>query len=118
LVAMLKTVLESEGTARKAQIEAYPAAGKTGTVHKVGKNGYADDRYRSVFAGMAPADNPRVVAVVVIEEPKSGKYFGGEVAAPVFAKVAEGALRLLHVPPSRASQVAESGLLKKPEPLS
>jgi len=118
LVAMLKTVLESEGTARKAQIEAYPAAGKTGTVHKVGKSGYADDRYRSVFAGMAPADNPRVVAVVVIEEPNSGKYFGGEVAAPVFAKVAEGALRLLHVPPSRTSQVAESGLLKKPEPLS
>ena len=99
LVAMLKTVLGSEGTARQAQIETYPAAGKTGTIHKVGKHGYADDRYRSVFAGMAPADNPRVVAVVVVEEPSGGKYFGGEVAAPVFAKVAEGALRLMHVPP-------------------
>lgn len=108
LVTMLKTVLQSDGTARKAQIETYPAAGKTGTVHKVGKNGYADDRYRSIFAGMAPAENPRVVAVVVIEEPRSGKYFGGEVAAPVFAKVAEGALRLLHVPPKVTPKVAVS----------
>ena len=121
LVSMLKTVMESEGTARKAQIDAYPAAGKTGTVHKVGKNGYDDDRYRSVFAGLAPALNPRVVAVVVIEEPNSGKYFGGEVAAPVFAKVAEGALRLLHVPPEQRNDVA--GVSKslssvKREPLS
>ncbi len=118
LVSMLKTVLESEGTARKAQIEAYPAAGKTGTVHKVGENGYADDRYRSVFAGMAPAKNPRVVAVVVIEEPESGKYFGGEVAAPVFAKVAEGALRLMHVPPDQGAQVARRPLEEKRGPLS
>ncbi len=119
LVSMLKTVLQSEGTARKAQIDAYPAAGKTGTVHKVGKTGgYADDRYRSVFAGMAPADNPRVVAVVVIEEPESGKYFGGEVAAPVFAKVAEGALRLMHVPPVRPTNVVATQLKSQPRPLS
>lgn len=119
LVSMLKTVLQSEGTARKAQIDAYPAAGKTGTVHKVGREGgYADDRYRSVFAGMAPADNPRVVAVVVIEEPKSGKYFGGEVAAPVFAKVAEGALRLMHVPPERRPEVATAQSPPQRRPLS
>ena len=119
LVSMLKTVLQSEGTARKAQIDAYPAAGKTGTVHKIGREGgYADDRYRSVFAGMAPADNPRVVAVVVIEEPKSGKYFGGEVAAPVFAKVAEGALRLMHVPPERRPEVATAQSPPQRRPLS
>ncbi|WP_439136077.1 peptidoglycan D,D-transpeptidase FtsI family protein [Pseudomaricurvus sp.] len=99
VVDMLKTVMGSTGTARKAQIEAYPAAGKTGTVHKVGKEGYVYNRYRSVFAGMAPADNPRIVVVVNIEDPSSGKYHGGEVAAPVFSKVAEGALRLMHVPP-------------------
>ncbi|GAB3092935.1 peptidoglycan D,D-transpeptidase FtsI family protein [Pseudomaricurvus hydrocarbonicus] len=99
VIDMLKTVLQPGGTARRAQIETYPAAGKTGTVHKVGKDGYADDRYRSVFAGMAPAEDPRIVVVVVIEEPNTGKYYGGEVAAPIFAKVAEGALRLMHVPP-------------------
>ncbi len=99
VVDMLKTVMQSEGTARRAQISSYPAAGKTGTVHKIGKDGYADDRYRSVFAGMAPANDPRIVMVVVIEEPSSGKYHGGEVAAPVFSRVAEGALHMMHVPP-------------------
>ena len=57
------------------------------------------DRYIGVFAGMAPADNPRVVVAVMINEPSDGKYFGGEVAAPVFARVAEGVLRFMHVPP-------------------
>ena len=103
LVAMLKTVLEADGTAKSAQVKNYPAAGKTGTIHKIGKHGYADDRYRSVFAGMAPAKDPKIVAVVVIEDPTSGKYYGGEVAAPVFSRVAEGALRLLHVVPSVAT---------------
>lgn len=100
VLAMMKTVLGPEGTARQAQIAAYPAAGKTGTVHKVGAEGYVYNRYRSVFAGMAPADDPRIVVVVNIEDPSAGKYHGGTVAAPVFAKVAEDALRLLHVPPT------------------
>ena len=108
VIAMLETVLGKEGTGKQAQIESYPAAGKTGTVHKIGQHGYAEDRYRSVFAGLAPAADPRVVAVVVIEEPASGKYFGGEVAAPVFAKVAEGALRLMHVPPKLQQADARS----------
>ncbi len=113
LITMLKTVLEKGGTGTQAQIPSNPAAGKTGTAHKVGKEGYVENRYRSLFAGMAPADDPRIVAVVVIEEPNSGKYFGGEVAAPVFAKVAEGALRLLHVPP-QAEHVAKSNAAKEP----
>lgn len=99
VMAMLKTVVEPGGTARLAQIPAYPAAGKTGTVHKVGAEGYVYNRYRSVFAGMAPADDPRIAIVVSIEDPSAGKYHGGTVAAPIFAKVAEDALRLLHVPP-------------------
>lgn len=107
---MLKTVTQPGGTATRAQIPAYGVAGKTGTAHKVGKYGYIDDQYMALFAGMAPADNPRLVAVVVIDEPSDGRYFGGEAAAPVFARVVEGALRLLHVPPSlNAQQITQVG---------
>ena len=101
MVAMLKTVVQSGGTARRANLEYYTVAGKTGTIHKVGSQGYADDRYISLFAGFAPADNPRVVAVVAIHEPSRGKYYGGEVAAPVFANVVERSLQLLQVPPEK-----------------
>jgi len=96
---MLKTVPQPGGTATRAQIPAYPVAGKTGTAHKVGAEGYVDDRHIALFAGFAPADNPEVVAVVIINEPTDGKYFGGEAAAPVFATIVEGALKVLRVPP-------------------
>ncbi len=114
IIEMLKTVPQPGGTGKRAQIESFPVAGKTGTVHKVGRNGYADARYLSIFAGMAPADDPKVVAVVIIDEPSAGKYFGGEVAAPVFSKVVEGALRLMHVPPqSVPTMTASSEVVKK-----
>jgi len=103
-IGMLKTTVNKGGTATRAKLDSYTVAGKTGTIHKVGKQGYADDRYVSLFAGFAPADNPRVVAVVMINEPSKGKYFGGEVAAPVFARVVDGALRLLQVPPANTQQ--------------
>jgi len=96
---MLKTVPEKGGTGTRAQIDEYPVAGKTGTAHKVGRYGYADDRYIAFFAGFAPADNPRVVAAVVIDEPGDGRYFGGEAAAPVFARVVEDSLRVMNEPP-------------------
>lgn len=96
---MLQTVTGPKGTAKRAMIPAYSVAGKTGTVHKVGANGYSDDRYISLFAGFAPVNNPRIVAVVVVNEPTRGGYYGGEVAAPVFANIAAGAMRLLDVPP-------------------
>jgi cell division protein FtsI (penicillin-binding protein 3) len=101
LLAMLKTVTEKGGTGTQAQLESYSAAGKTGTVHKLSKIGYADDRYLALFAGMAPAKDPRLVAVVVIDEPRSGKYYGGEAAAPVFSRVMGDALRLLDVVPDK-----------------
>ncbi|WP_231759776.1 peptidoglycan D,D-transpeptidase FtsI family protein [Microbulbifer elongatus] len=101
VTAMLETVIGPEGTGRHAAVEGYRVAGKTGTVHKVGSEGYADNRYRSVFAGFVPADNPRLAAVVVIDDPTSTKYYGGEVAAPVFGKVMTGAMRLLQVPPEK-----------------
>ncbi|UTA48863.1 penicillin-binding protein 2 [Simiduia sp. 21SJ11W-1] len=110
LVSMLKTVVEPGGTATRAKLDSYTVAGKTGTAHKVGPNGYEASRYRSLFAGMAPADDPRLAIVVVIDEPGAGKYFGGDVAAPVFARVTEGALRMLQVPPEpKALLAARSG---------
>ena len=96
---MLESVVSSEGTGRRAEVNGYRIAGKTGTVRVSGDGGYLDDRYHSVFAGMAPASDPRLVMVVVINEPKGDKYYGGAVAAPVFSKVIGGALRLLDVPP-------------------
>jgi len=96
---MMERVVSPEGTANKASIANYRVAGKTGTMHKFISGGYAKDRYLSVFAGMAPASNPRLVMVVMINEPRNGQHFGGLVAAPVFSKVISGALRLLDIPP-------------------
>jgi len=96
---MMQLVVEDGGTGVNAQVPGYKIAGKTGTVKKSGDGGYLDDNYISVFAGMAPATNPRLVMVVMVNEPHGEAYYGGEVAAPVFAKVMTGALRLLDVPP-------------------
>lgn len=96
--AMLEEVVK-EGTGVLAKIAGYRVAGKTGTVHKSTRGGYAKHRYVSLFAGLAPASQPRLVAVVMIDEPRSGKYFGGLTAAPVFANVMRDALRLMSVPP-------------------
>lgn len=96
---MMVSVTHSGGTATRAAIPSYEVAGKTGTVHKVGKHGYEKDRYVGLFAGMVPADNPRLVAVVIINDPRGDEYYGGAVAAPVFANVVADALRMLKIPP-------------------
>ncbi len=101
VLAMMEHVTGSEGTARQAAIPGYRVAGKTGTSRKAIAGGYASDRYYSSFVGMAPVSNPRFVMVVVIDEPDAGVYYGGAVAAPVFATVVERALRLFNVPPDR-----------------
>lgn len=98
LTAMLETVTGPEGTARNADLPLYRVAGKTGTSRKVGAGGY-HDRYVSSFAGFAPVSKPRLVCVVIINDPSGEDYYGGAVAAPVFAAVMAGALRLLNVPP-------------------
>lgn len=95
---MLREVVE-HGTGRRAQPGFYSAGGKTGTVHLVGRSGYEDSEYKAIFAGMAPIDNPRIVTVVAVDAPQAGEYYGGEVAAPVFARVMSDALRLLNVKP-------------------
>ncbi|HHJ18299.1 MAG TPA: penicillin-binding protein 2 [Gammaproteobacteria bacterium] len=96
---MMQKVVQPQGTGFRAVVEGYRVAGKTGTVRKAQRGGYSTDRYVSVFAGMVPAETPRLVAVVVINEPKAGKYYGGEVAAPVFSRIMSEALRQLNVPP-------------------
>ncbi len=89
-----------QGTGALARITGYRVAGKTGTVHKTApEGGYAEDRYVSLFAGMLPASQPRLVAVIMIDEPARGEHFGGQVAAPVFARVMRDATRLLDIPP-------------------
>ena len=104
LRSMLETVVSPEGTAPKAAVPGYRVAGKTGTARKAVAGGYAKDRYQAVFAGMAPATDPRLVMVVMIDEPSAGEFYGGAVAAPVFAEVMAGALRLLNVPPDNLPQ--------------
>jgi cell division protein FtsI (penicillin-binding protein 3) len=99
---MMEAVVKKDGTAPLAAVQGYRVAGKTGTVHKSVAGGYADDRYLSVFAGIAPASRPRLVVVVMIDEPNNGEHFGGKVAGPVFSKVMAGALRLLNVTPDDA----------------
>jgi cell division protein FtsI (penicillin-binding protein 3) len=73
-------------------------AGKTGTAHKLENGGYAAHKYIASFVGFAPASDPRLVVAVMIDEPSAGQYYGGAVAAPVFAQVMQGALRLMNVP--------------------
>ncbi|MFO1417530.1 MAG: penicillin-binding transpeptidase domain-containing protein [Methylotetracoccus sp.] len=98
---MLEQVVTREGTALKASIPGFRVAGKTGTVKKNNGRGYASSLHMAVFAGLAPASNPRLVMVVMVDEPSAGEYYGGAVAAPVFSTVMEGALRLLNVTPDQ-----------------
>lgn len=100
-MGMLRAVVEeSGGGGARARVPGYHVAGKSGTAKKLAASGgYTQDSYRSLFAGVAPVDNPRVAAVVVIDEPTKGGYYGGLVAAPVFARVMAGALRMLNVRP-------------------
>ena len=97
--AMLEEAAGPEGTAPQAAVAGYRVAGKTGTVKKSAPGGYSSNKYVAAFAGMAPASDPRLVMVVMVDEPRNGKYYGGQIAAPVFSKVMSGALRLMAVPP-------------------
>jgi cell division protein FtsI (penicillin-binding protein 3) len=102
---MLRDASGLRGTGAKAMIDGYSVGGKTGTLHKVkAGGGYDENRYMSAFAGLSPLDNPRLVTVVVIDEPSQGDYFGGLVAAPVFSEVTGNALRLLQVTPDDIGQ--------------
>ena len=96
---MLEAVVSREGTAIRAAVPGYRIAGKTGTVKKISGRGYSGSKYLAVFAGMAPASQPRLAMVVMVDEPSAGEYYGGVVAAPIFSAVMEGALRTLNIAP-------------------
>ena len=98
LMAMMTAVVE-KGSGRSAAVPPYKVAGKTGTVRKVGGSGYSSNRYVGLFAGVVPADNPKLVTVVIIDDPAGDKYYGGVTAAPVFSRVNAQALRLLGIQP-------------------
>lgn len=108
---MLETVVAPGGTGKAAMVNGYRVAGKTGTARKAVAGGYATDRHIAVFAGMAPVSSPRLVTVVVINEPRDGDYYGGEIAAPVFARVMAGGLRVLNVAPDAVMPADERGLI-------
>ncbi|HEY7240696.1 MAG TPA: penicillin-binding protein 2 [Burkholderiales bacterium] len=95
--AMLELAVQPGGTGPRARIMGWRVAGKTGTAHKLDHGSYAADKYLSSFVGLAPASAPRLIVAVMIDEPL-GQYYGGAVAAPVFAQVMQGALRMLDVP--------------------
>jgi len=113
VLKILHAVTDDEGTAKKARVPGYQVGGKTGTVHKVGAGGYEANKYIALFAGIAPIDHPRIVTVVVINDPKGALYGGGAVAAPVFSEMTGATLRILNVPPSEISTVSETA---KPAP--
>ncbi|MCU7914412.1 MAG: penicillin-binding protein 2 [Candidatus Thiodiazotropha sp. (ex Gloverina cf. vestifex)] len=104
VVKMLETVVSGEGSAPLAAIPGYRVAGKTGTAKKAVAGGYAEDKYLSLFVGMAPVSDPRLVMAVIIDEPGGEEYYGGLVAAPVFSKVMSGALRLMNIAPDKPWQ--------------
>jgi cell division protein FtsI (penicillin-binding protein 3) len=96
---MLHLVTINGGTAPRAQTMGYSVGGKTGTAYKQEGRGYAEHKYRSVFVGIAPIDQPRIVVAVMVDEPSAGRYYGGDVAAPVFSATVQQTLRMLGVQP-------------------
>jgi cell division protein FtsI (penicillin-binding protein 3) len=98
LTQMMEAVVSPAGTGKRAAVRNYRVAGKTGTAQKAVVGGHSDSRHTAFFAGFAPATHPRLVVVVVIDEPQ-GAYYGADVAAPVFSNIVTGALRVLAVPP-------------------
>lgn len=112
---MLANAVSAAGTGKLAAVEGFRVAGKTGTVHKAISGGYSEDRYLSLFAGMVPVDEPRLVMVVMLDEPQGQQYFGGQIAAPVFSRIMTGALRLLDVTPDDLPAVSGQMLAGKPD---
>jgi cell division protein FtsI (penicillin-binding protein 3) len=106
--ATLRSILEQvvlRGTGTKAAIDGFSVAGKTGTAAKIVNHLYSDTAYNASFVGFVPSSNPVLTIVVVIDTPRGGSYFGGDVAAPIFGRIADAALRHLRVLPTVASRV-------------
>lgn len=109
---LLEAAVAEGGTGRRAAIEGYRVSGKSGTVRKVAAGGgYDANRHQAVFIGMVPVDQPQLVGMVMIDEPQ-GAYYGGQVAAPVFGRVMQGAARLLQIPPDRVPPMTQTVALE------
>src|SRR6204780_1685644 len=119
---MMEQVVEKGGTATRASLIGYRVSGKTGTAFKSEAGGYSTDRIMAVFAGLVPASHPKLATGVVIDEPSRDVREvgtlaqGGTVAAPVFANVMSGALRLMDVPPDDLQNVPAAGLVQASAP--
>jgi cell division protein FtsI/penicillin-binding protein 2 len=96
---MLRKVISSDGTGELAKVKGFAVAGKTGTAQKPGPDGYSSTKYWSSFVGYAPAQDPQLLVSVVVDEPTKGAYYGGDVAAPAFEKIAEFSLQKLRIAP-------------------
>ena len=104
VLKVLHRVTGENGTAGKARVAGFEVGGKTGTVHKVGPGGYIDDQYVALFVGLAPIEDPRYVTAIVVDDPKGDSYGGGAAAAPIYARIGEGILRLQNVAPTSAQE--------------
>jgi cell division protein FtsI (penicillin-binding protein 3) len=112
MIELMEQVVAAGGTGTRAAVVGYRVAGKTGTAWKSNAGGYSTDKYMAVFAGLVPATHPKLAAVVVIDEPSAGQYYGGRVAAPIFSNVVAGALRLMDVPPDDLQNVPAATLVQ------
>jgi cell division protein FtsI (penicillin-binding protein 3) len=113
LLQMMESVVAQDGgTGTRAALVGYRVAGKTGTAWTADAGGYSSNRYKASFGGVVPASHPRLAALVVIDEPGGKLVYGGDVAAPVFANVMAGALRLLGVPPDGLDRVPATTLVQ------
>jgi cell division protein FtsI (penicillin-binding protein 3) len=112
LLQMMESVVSQDGTGGRAALAGYRVAGKTGTAWTAANGGYSTERYKGTFGGVVPASRPRLAAIVLIDEPGGSKYYGGDVAAPVFANVMAGALRLMGVPPDGLDRLPNATLVQ------
>lgn len=112
LLEMMESVVSTEGSGNRASLIGYRVAGKTGTAWTADNGTYSTDRRKASFGGVVPASHPRLAALVVIDEPSGKKYYGGDVAAPVFANVMAGALRLMGVPPDGLDRLPATTLVQ------
>ncbi len=112
MVHIMESVVSDEGTGKKAALYGYRVAGKTGTAWKATSGGYSTDKFVATFGGVVPASRPKLAAIVVVDEPAGKEHRGGDVAAPVFASVMAGALRLLGVPPDGLDSLPPTTLVQ------
>lgn len=119
VMEMMRVAVLAGGTGKRANAISYTVAGKTGTAHKVIHGEYDKTRYRGLFAGVAPATNPRVAVAIVVEDPApGGEYYGGIIAAPAFARIVEWSLRIMGVLPDKVDKAHKVNLSVEPELLS